>query len=41
MAGVKPTQVNATRAKELAANVIDGLGDGEAPAIGPAVKAGF
>jgi hypothetical protein len=32
MAAVKPTQVNATRAKELAANVIDGLGDGAASA---------
>ena len=30
MAWVKPTQVNATRAKELAANVIDNLGDGAA-----------
>jgi hypothetical protein len=32
MAGLRPTQVNATRAKELAANVIDGLGDGAATA---------
>jgi hypothetical protein len=32
MAGLRPTQVNATRAKELAANVIDGLGDGAASA---------
>ncbi|MBT1516351.1 hypothetical protein KIP88_38515 [Bradyrhizobium sp. SRL28] len=31
-ARVKPTQVNATRAKELAANVIDNLGDGAASA---------
>jgi len=31
-AGVEPTQVNATRAKELAANVIDNLGDGAASA---------
>jgi hypothetical protein len=29
-ARVRPTQVNATRAKELAANVIDNLGDGAA-----------
>jgi hypothetical protein len=32
MAGLRPTQVNATRDKELAANVIDGLGDGAASA---------
>ena len=31
-AGIKPTQVNATRAKQLAANVIDNLGDGAASA---------
>jgi hypothetical protein len=31
-ARVRPTQVNATRAKELAANVIDNLGDGAASA---------
>jgi hypothetical protein len=31
-AGVRPTQVNATRAKELAAKVIDNLGDGAASA---------
>jgi len=31
-AAVKPTQVNATRAKQLAANVIDNLGDGAARA---------
>jgi len=29
---IRPTQVNATRAKELAANVIDNLGDGAASA---------
>ena len=31
-ARIRPTQVNATRAKELAANVIDNLGDGAASA---------
>ncbi|RZN25573.1 hypothetical protein [Bradyrhizobium sp. Leo121] len=31
-AGVKPAQLNATRAKELAANVIDNLPDGAASA---------
>ena len=31
-AGVKPTRVNATRAKELAAKVIDNLADGAASA---------
>ncbi|OCK58756.1 hypothetical protein [Bradyrhizobium sp. LMTR 3] len=31
-AGVKPAQLNATRAKELAANVIDNLADGAASA---------